>query len=56
MAEIVEPDQTGRGPEPDAPAAAPASTLFGGPSALPPSFRDLAIAVYREAETNGDPE
>ena len=25
-------------------------------AALPPSFRDLAIAVYREAETNGDPE
>jgi hypothetical protein len=26
------------------------------PGELPPSFRDLAIAVYREAETNGDSE
>jgi len=28
----------------------------GTSGSVPPSFRDLAITVYREAEANGDPE
>jgi AAA domain len=41
------PRGNGAGPDPERSESAPA---------IPPSFRDLAIAVYREAEANGDPE
>ncbi len=44
------------GDEPGASEASPESTWFDAPPTLSPSFRDLALAVYREAETNGDPE
>ena len=56
VGEAVALFSTGGGDEPKAPEALPESTWFDAPPALPPSFRDLAISVYREAEANGDPE
>jgi hypothetical protein len=41
---------------PGASEASSESTWFDAPPALSPSFRDLAITIYREAETNGDAE
>jgi AAA domain len=44
------------GDEPGTPETSPESTRFEKPSTLPPTFRDLALAVYREANANGDPD
>jgi hypothetical protein len=46
----------GGGDEPGAPEASPESTWFDASPTRSPSFRELAIAIYREADANGDPE
>jgi hypothetical protein len=56
LGEVVDVVPAGGGDAPGAPEASPESSWFDAPPAPSPSFRDLALAAYREAETNGDPE
>ena len=50
------PNADGGGDEPGAPEQRAASRWSDTRAAPPQSFRDLALAAYREAETNNDPE
>ena len=56
ISEAVELFAVGGGDEPGASGASPASTRFDAPTMPSPSLRDLALAVYREANANGDPD
>jgi hypothetical protein len=56
VGEVIDLVPAGKGDEPGAPEASSESTWSDVAWALSPSFRDLAIAVYREAEAQGDPD